>query len=79
MLLGQPVGGGDQVVRALLLDDLMGGELPEARHDLFGDRRADRLLHRAEITGEKFIDHAFIESCLCDSGWHGDRGKVSSR
>ncbi|GAA2331089.1 hypothetical protein GCM10010376_59170 [Streptomyces violaceusniger] len=66
-------------MRALLLDDLMGGELPEARYDLVGNRRADRLLHRAEITGEKFIDHAFIESRLGDHRWHGGYRTASSR
>lgn len=79
MLLGLPVGDGHQVVRALLLHDLVGGELPVARHDLVGDRRADRLLHRAEITGEKFIDHAFIESCLSDGRWHSGCQTMSSR
>ncbi|CAM5722456.1 hypothetical protein SBADM41S_05381 [Streptomyces badius] len=34
VFLGQPVGGGDQVVRAALLDDLASGEFPVAGHDL---------------------------------------------
>ncbi len=63
VLLRQPVGGGDQVVRAALLDDLVCGQLTVARHDLGGGRCPDRrfhLGHRPGVPGgpvQEVIDH----------------------
>ncbi len=51
-LFGEPVGGGDEVVRAGLLDHVVLGELPEARHDLGGRRLPDGLGDVVEVAVE---------------------------
>jgi hypothetical protein len=62
VLLGEAIRGRHQVVRTALLDDLVRGELPEARHDLGGCGLADRLLHGSEVAIQKVIDHASSQS-----------------
>ncbi len=63
VLLGEPVGGGDQVVGAALLDDLVRGQLAVAREDLGGGRRPDRPLDLGSRPGvpggpvQEVIDH----------------------
>lgn len=57
VFLGKAVGGGDEVVRTALLDDLVCGELPVARHDLGGGRCADRRLDLGQVPGKEVIDH----------------------
>jgi hypothetical protein len=56
VLLGLAVGVRDQIVRAGLLVDLVCRELPEARHDLGGGGRADRLLDVGGAVGQKLVD-----------------------
>lgn len=58
MFLGEPVRDGHEVVRTVLLDDLVCGELPVARHDLGGGRCADRRLDLGQVPGKEVIDHA---------------------
>jgi hypothetical protein len=56
VLLGQPVGVRHQVVRAGLLVDLVGGELPEPGHYLRGGGRADDVFHFGRAVCEKLVD-----------------------
>ena len=55
VFLGEPVGDGDEVVRAVLLHDVVGGELPEARHDLVGRGHADGGLDGGRVDGEEVV------------------------